>query len=98
MIAVFLGFVVIIVALRRMIQLRSRLATAAARKLCVLWLGSCCFASLILFVTPASLELFGILPYGSFGIIGAVLFFVYVVRSGLWYRRRMSGLAIRGKR
>lgn len=89
-VAILLGSGSIVVLIRMVFVRGSMLKSDAERKLWKKWLSVCCVGLFLLLVLPGALEIFGVVPIGSLGCAGAILFFFLLVRSGSWYWQRVS--------
>jgi hypothetical protein len=89
---VLLGSGSIVVLIRMIFVAGSELRQPAERRLRRKWLMACCVGLFLLLVVPSVLEIVGVLPLGSLGGAGAILFFLILVPSGRWYVRHLARL------
>jgi hypothetical protein len=89
---VLLGSGSIVVLIRMMFVASSELRSPAERRLRRKWLTSCCIGLFLLLVVPGVLEIVGVLPLGSLGSAGAILFFLILVPSERRYVQHLARL------
>jgi hypothetical protein len=90
--AVLLGSAAIVLLIRMMFVEGRRLESDAEKKLWKKWVSGCCIGLFSLLLVPGVLEIIGVIPAGCLSSVGAILCFLTVVRSGEWYRQRLSRL------
>jgi hypothetical protein len=69
-----------------------RLKSNEEKRLWKNWICACCLLLYFSVMVPGLLEIIGVVPVGSLTCAGAILCFLIIVRSGQWYRQRLSQL------
>jgi hypothetical protein len=91
-VAIVLGSASLVYLIRVKSVGSGRLRSNAEKKLWKKWLIVCCLGFFFSLVLPGVAEISGVVPIGSVGGAGAILCFFIIVRSGHWYRQRLSKL------
>ena len=89
-VAILLGLGSIVYMIRMVSVEAKRPKSDIERKLWRKWLSASCIASFFSLLIPGVLEIIGVAPSGSLSCAGAVLFCLFVVRSGGSYSQRLS--------